>query len=260
MSISRTLPALTLALCCASAPAAAMETTPGAPSATPSSTGSSPQPRAASAKTVRPVVVIVQQAPTEAPSARGGSAESQAAEPSQAAEEPQTGDGRTALDTRIFAAAMLGFASDSLNFGFGLRGGKTFENHLYVGGSFVYHVGESVSGGSTVATGYGTTANTTYSASTSAIIVGPEGGYDLDLKAVVLRPYLGLGLAAFTGSSSAGGVSVSTSGSQFVVWPGAQVIYSLPQSNFFLGGDAHVVTVPGTAFSVFATGGIHFST
>lgn len=214
-----------------------METTSASPSVSPGPAGSAPPPRAAPAK-----------------------AESQAAEAPQTAEEPQTGDGRTALDTRIFAAAMLGFASDQLNFGFGLRGGKTLENHLYLGGSFVYHVGESVSGGSTVATGYGTTTNTSYSASTSVLIVGPEGGYDFDLRVVVLRPYLGLGLAAFTGSSSAGGVSVSTSGSQFVVWPGAQVVYSLPQSNFFLGGDAHLVSVPGAAFSVFATAGIHFST
>jgi hypothetical protein len=169
---------------------------------------------------------------------------------------PTPEGGMHALDTRWFIAPMLGYLSDDLDFGIGLRGGKTLDNHIYIGGTFIYQVGES--GGGTVATGLGTT--TSYSWSSSGFYLGPEGGYDFDLRYVVLRPYMGLGIFSYGSSASGPGASASASSTRFVVWPGCSVIWNIPNSNFFLGGDARVVSVPGAAFGMYAMGGLHFGT
>jgi hypothetical protein len=156
-----------------------------------------------------------------------------------------------ALDTRIALAGMLGVSTDCLGFGLGLRGGKTWDNHLYIGGSFVYHfAGCGYSNFGTVAGNYSTSA--------SAFYFGPEGGYDFDLKAVVLRAYMGLGMAFFNASVSGPGVNESASSNQFVVWPGASVIWDIPNQPWFIGGDVRFVSVPaGPAVGFFFWGGIH---
>jgi hypothetical protein len=141
--------------------------------------------------------------------------------------------GMHALDTRWFIAPLLGFASDDLNFGFGVRGGKTLDNHLYLGATFIFQTGEY---------------------SVSAFYLGPEAGYDFDLRYVVVRPYVGLGLF----SASGGGAVAGDSSSRFVVWPGCAVIWNVPNSNFFLGGDARLISLPEVAFALYAMGGLHF--
>jgi hypothetical protein len=149
---------------------------------------------------------------------------------------------------------MLGYLSDYLDFGIGLRGGKTFDNHLYIGGTFIYQLGES--GGATVVTPTGVTS--TYSWSSSGFYVGPEAGYDFDLRAVVLRPYMGLGIFDWGSSASGPGVASGGSSVRFIVWPGCSVVWNVPRSNFFVGGDLRVVSVPGTAFGMYALGGMYF--
>ena len=151
---------------------------------------------------------------------------------------PDTGP--HALDTRWFIAPMLGFASHYLDFGFGLRGGKTLDDHIYIGGTFLYQIGEggSVSGGTI--NGVSTSA----SWSSSGFYVGPEGGYDFDLRVVVVRPYMGLGLFSWTSSAFGPAGGGATSSTQLVAWPGCTVIWSVPHTDFFLGGDLRVVTVP----------------
>lgn len=155
------------------------------------------------------------------------------------------------LDTRWALGAMLGVSTDYLNFGLGLRGGKTLDNHIYIGGSLLYHfAGDS----------YGAFAGPVgnYTQSASVVYFGPEAGYDFDLKAVVLRAYLGLGPAFFSWSVNTPGATATGSETRFVVWPGATVIYSLPDSIFFVGGDIRFVSVPGgPAVGFFAFGGIH---
>ena len=149
-----------------------------------------------------------------------------------------------ALDTRIALAGMIGVSTDYLDFGLGLRGGKTFDNHLYIGGSLLYHfVGNG---------GF-------YNGSGSVFYLGPEGGYDFDLKPVVLRAYMGLGPAFFSYSACVGNVCASGSDTRFVVWPGASVLWSIPDSPWFIGGDVRFVSVPGgPAVGFFFMGGIHF--
>jgi hypothetical protein len=167
--------------------------------------------------------------------------------------------GPHALDTRWFVAPMLGYASDYLDFGIGIRGGKTLDNHVYVGGTFLYQVGE---GGSYSATVTGPTGpmSTSVSWGSSGFYLGPEGGYDFDLKYVVLRPYLGIGLFSWTASASGPAGGGSATKTQFVVWPGCSVIYDVRGTNFFVGGDVRLVSVPGTSFGFYALGGVHFDT
>jgi hypothetical protein len=155
-----------------------------------------------------------------------------------------------AVDERFAGAVLLGYASDNLNLGVGARFGKTLASRVYLGGTFVYNFGESES----VATPAGTST-----ASFSAFYVGPEGGYDFALGAFVVRPYVGLGIASLSVSGSAAGTSVGASTTKLVLWPGGAAIYDLPGSDFFVGGDARLVTVPGgPAFGVVAFGGMHF--
>jgi hypothetical protein len=161
--------------------------------------------------------------------------------------------GPHAFDTRPFLSTMLGYLSDYLDFGIGLRGGKTLDNHVYLGGTFVYQIGES--GGGTVATPVGASS---YSWSSSGFYIGPEGGYDFDLKYVVVRPYMGLGIFNWSSSASGPGGGAGASSTRFVVWPGGSVIWNVPDTNFFLGGDLRLVSVPGTAFGLYAMGGMHF--
>jgi hypothetical protein len=148
---------------------------------------------------------------------------------------------------------MIGYLSDYLDFGIGLRGGKVLDNHVYIGGTFVYQFGESVGG--TVVGPTGTATN--YSSSTGGFYIGPEAGYDFDLRYVVVRPYMGIGIFDWTASSNVGGVSVSESGTRFVVWPGCSVLWNVPNSNFFIGGDVRVVSVPNAAVGFYAMGGLH---
>ncbi len=147
---------------------------------------------------------------------------------------------------------MLGVSTDCLGAGIGVRGGKTFDNHIYVGGSFLYHF---------MSCGVGTfgTAAGGYSVSASTFYFGPEGGYDFDLKPVVLRAYLGVGPAFLNQSVSGPGVNLSNSQNEFVIWPGASVFWDIPDQAFFIGGDVRFVSVwNGPAVGFFVTGGIHF--
>ncbi len=168
-----------------------------------------------------------------------------------------SGDSSTsggALDTRWAIAGMAGLSTDCLGFGLGVRGGKTFDNHLYVGGSFVYHFPGCA------AYGYqGYYGN--YSYSGGLFYFGPEVGYDFDLKAVVLRAYMGLGGAFLNSSWNGPGPGYNNSTSEFVVWPGASVFWDIPGSAWFIGGDVRFVSVwGGPAVGFFFTGGIHLGT
>ncbi len=144
---------------------------------------------------------------------------------------------------------MVGFASEAMNLGLGARVGKTFDNHVSVSGELVYHLGASSSFSSGGVSG---------SASSSVFYVGPALGYDFVAGPVVIRPYLGFGMARFSASSTVLGQRLTASDSRFVAWPGGQLLYGFRDSAFFLGGDLRVVTVPGGSFGLFGFGGMHF--
>ncbi len=147
---------------------------------------------------------------------------------------------------------------DGLNLGIGARGGYTLPMNLYLGGTFVYHLGKSTS------TPFG-------DVKVNAYYFGAEVGYDVAAGPVVVRPYGGIGYATFTVKTpdinflgvTVPGTSVSTS--KLAFWPGATVLY--PLGSAFVGADARFLVISDStqadgsslsAFSVFATAGMQF--
>ena len=143
-----------------------------------------------------------------------------------------------------FSAALLagyGFGSAPNYYGLalGARAGYTLPMHLYVGGTFVYHLGSTD-------TQFGLEIKH------NLLYPGIEVGYDLGLGPVVVRPYAGLGVEfafATTGNQSG-------SANNFAFWPGVTVAY--PIHPFFVGGDARFVVSNVKALALAATGGMYF--
>jgi hypothetical protein len=159
------------------------------------------------------------------------------------------GDGEVTAKP-ISAAILIGYASENLKFGFGLRAGYTLPIKLYVGGTFIYHLGTSTP------TPFG-------DASFSLFYPGAEVGYEIHAGPVWIRPYLGLGVAIARASfpavavlgATAGG---STSDANIAVFPGATLTYNLT-SQFFVGGDLRFLIVSNNnSLGVFANGGMRF--
>jgi hypothetical protein len=164
-------------------------------------------------------------------------------------------DGGRTVDPRWSIAPMLGYSGNGLNAGLGVRAGKTLANRVYLGGAFVYNIGESLTyypyaGYPYYGTSY---AGISSSVSSSLFYTGPEGGYDFDLKYVVLRAYMGLGIVHISVSYNtsatgpAAAVAGSTSATGFGLWPGAAVLYDIPRSSFFVGGDLRLLISTGGA-------------
>jgi hypothetical protein len=159
-------------------------------------------------------------------------------------------------DEGIPVVAMLGYSSNDLELGLGVRAGKMMTSRIYLGGAFVYQLGHEVS--SAAAGGY------TAKASMSAFYIGPEVGYEFDVAPVRVRAYTGLGLMWFNASASVSGpgapsTEAHSSTNKFVLWPGVIAHYPLPNSSFFIGGDLRFVTVPdGPAAGLFALLGTRF--
>ena len=142
---------------------------------------------------------------------------------------------------------------DGYNLGIGARGGVTLPFSLYVGGTFVYHLGKSES----------TPAG---DVTVNAFYFGPEGGYDIGVGPLTIRPYLGLGYAHFRASvpeSTIAGITVggSTSEGRLAFWPGATALIGL--GGLFAGIDGRYVAVVdggdgANALALFLTGGLQF--
>ena len=141
--------------------------------------------------------------------------------------------------------------SNPYGVGLGLRGGYTLNMGLYVGGQFIYFIGDSEEAGG-------------MKASINVMTLGVEVGYDLKVAPVLIRPSLGLGLA-FASASVSGSVSGFSVGDQsntetyFYVAPGASVIY--PINMFFVGADLRLIFMTSDplskALTIMLTGGIN---
>ena len=150
----------------------------------------------------------------------------------------------TALAMGPSAAVLVGNGfNDGYNLGFGARAGFTLPLSVYVGGTFVYHLGKTES----------TPAG---DVNLRVLYVGAEGGYDAGVGPLTLRPYLGLGYASATGSA----LGLSSSEGKAALWPGVTALFGL--GGLFVGADARYVVLLDTedanAFSVFATVGTTF--
>jgi hypothetical protein len=134
--------------------------------------------------------------------------------------------------------------------GLGARIGYTLTSRIYLGGTIVYHVGQSKDEKGVKYEG-------------GVLYPGVEAGYELGVGPVLLRPYAGAGFVSVKLKATSGGSELDASGSKLGFWPGATVIY--PMDRYFLGVDLRYVIVPSVdrggnanALSFFGTGGIHF--
>jgi hypothetical protein len=142
------------------------------------------------------------------------------------------------------AGALIGEGfTDGFDFGVGARAGYSFDAKLYVGGTFVYHLGKQVMNGD---------------AHLRIMYFGAEGGYDFTAAPLTIRPYLGLGYSVMN-------FDLYTPSYRLAIWPGVAVL--VPLRSLFFGADARFVmsvrnhetqNLVGDAFSVFATGGVTF--
>jgi hypothetical protein len=171
--------------------------------------------------------------------------DSTASEPAKSDAAPSTA---TPLAMPWSAAVLLGYGFDGAeHLGLGVRGGYTLPMHVYLGVTFVYHLGSSTAG-----------------VSTSLPYPGLEGGYELEAGPLVVRPYVGFGpvLARVSlpttqvdGVAEGGGTTVTT---LFGVWAGGLAVVPFAD-RFFAGGDLRLVVVSGyTTAGFFLTGGARF--
>jgi hypothetical protein len=170
-------------------------------------------------------------------------ADAPAAEEATAAE--SSGDAKASPQAEqgpISVAALIGNGfEDGYNIGFGVRGGYTIDHGIYAGGTFIYHLGTS-SGPAEV----------------NIMLIGAEGGYSLDAGPMIVRPYLGLGLASISATVDMGPFGkVDASDSKIYFAPGVTGLY--PIGSMFVGADARFTIVSSNnALGLFLTAGTTF--
>ena len=152
-------------------------------------------------------------------------------------------------DKPLSAGLLLGYGLDleegSLNpwgLGFGVGGGYTLGIGVYVGGRFVYYLGED---------------------DVNVWELGAEGGYELDMGSLTIRPGLGIGIAN-VGFPSFDPTTFSTTtetSTELYIAPGGAVLYDLSE-NMFVGGELRlqlILSDPGMeAIIILANGGMRF--
>ena len=136
------------------------------------------------------------------------------------------------------------YGSDNLNLGFGARGGYTLPNGVYIGGLFDYFIGESQSE---------TLGGTTVSASAHLWDIGAEGGFDFALTdKLMVRPFLGIGLATATGDicmdQVGGPMCVHASNDDSFIEIGGLLNYL--SGSLMFGGDARILAASGTSLVI----------
>ncbi|MBX3216340.1 MAG: porin family protein [Labilithrix sp.] len=164
-----------------------------------------------------------------------------------------TGEDASGADPRpVSVAPVLGYATSQANLGVGLRGGYTIDRRVYIGGTFVYHLGSSEET---------TLGGDTLSSSVRLFYPGVEAGYELPLGPVRVRPYAGMGALFISASTTMGAREASDTRTSFALWPGCTVTYDVPESNVFVGGDTRllIATAGGDpSFGAFVTAGMRF--
>lgn len=140
-------------------------------------------------------------------------------------------------------------AANPYQLGGSLRGGYSFDFHLYVGVYFTMFLGSSESGTSQA-------INTVKMDSSARYMqFGADVGYDWWVGPVIVRPSLQIGEAlAF---ATLGNVHKTVG--DFMVGPGISVVH--PWDNVFLGGEGRFLIVTGdgvAAFLLAATFGLRF--
>jgi hypothetical protein len=166
----------------------------------------------------------------------------------------------------IEVGARAGYATNpsngSLNplgVGVGGRAGVSFLGGVYLGGSAMYYLGGSSTGVNTTdTTNSAMPTHSTYTLTTTTLMVGGEVGYGLKvLDLLTIRPQMGAGNATF--STSAAGST--TSQNNLYLEPGVTALVGF--GLLYAGADANVLFFPGAdeslaAFSLHAQVGVRF--
>jgi hypothetical protein len=215
---------------------------------TPAAIAAAPPP-AAPAAPAPPAAQQPATAQPPAPTSSEASTSSEAMSPSPS--------GPSSVHNGLSAGLLLGygFSGDTgipYTLGLGARVGYTLPFNLYVGGSFVYHLGKTKD--------YGPD----FSEKRNVWYVSGEVGYDIGAGPVVIRPYAGVGRASVDSSSDEAGFgSYSSSRSKLILYPGTAVMF--PIGPAFVGADLRYVIMidaptsgTGNAFTAFLTGGVNF--
>jgi hypothetical protein len=137
-------------------------------------------------------------------------------------------EGHASLPTDGLSLAGLagnGF-EDGVNVGFGARLGYGF-NRLYLGGTFVYHLGESRDAN---------VLGQSEDVSVNIWYFGGEVGYDVAAGPLLVRPYAGLGMGTARGCFG----SACDTESRAYIAPGVAALFPL-SDRLFAGGDARFV-------------------
>jgi hypothetical protein len=190
-----------------------------------------PEPAPAPAPSAAPAS---EPAPPSAPATNDSSA--------PATEAPAAKDTEPAQALRPLSVALLGGwgSNPAAGIGFGLRAGYTLPLHVYVGGTFIYHLGESENG-----------------ATAGFLYPGGEVGYELKLGPLFVRPYVGLGLLVLREAAPTAVPPESLTRMYFGVWPGLTAAYAITP-NFFIGADARYLLSGYSFFGIFGTVGARF--
>jgi hypothetical protein len=133
--------------------------------------------------------------------------------------------------------------------GLGARGGFTMPLNFYVGGTFLYHVGTHTSA---------TSSNVWY--------LGGEGGYQIEVAPITVRPYVGVGYANWRSEWAANScglgscIAGSRNNGSAALWPGLAIVGNI--GSYFVGGDVRYVVLfdvfDGNTAGAFLTGGVRF--
>jgi hypothetical protein len=155
-------------------------------------------------------------------------------------------------DGRVSAELLAGYGiNEPFRLGVGARIGYTLPIRVYFGAYSAYHFGSTNS-----------TVNGDFRY--HVWLAGGEGGYEIPVGPIVVRPYLGLGLGEHTWTSCLPTIAgvwgcAEHTDPGFALWPGVSGL--LPLGVALLGVDAQfdIVTGKKTATpAVFGTAGVRF--
>lgn len=126
---------------------------------------------------------------------------------------------------------------DPYSLGLGIRGGYELDSRIFLGAGFVYHLGNS---DDLTRSMPGTQVVEVVSARQNYMLAFLEGGYDIWLGDLIVRPsmWLGLGFAVVDPHFRTGGLRTEI---DFLFAPGLNLIYVF--DGLYIGGDARYVVV-----------------
>jgi hypothetical protein len=148
---------------------------------------------------------------------------------------------------------LIGYGTNDFNFGVGGRAGYTFRTPVYVGGTLMWHAGDT----NNILTGNGVGE-----AKRNFYYPGVEVGYDIGFGregSVMVRPYGGAAILFERDRVSANYISVANTTTQFMIYPALTARYQLPRAPVFVGADTRLL-IPvdhgGVSYQAFFVAGL----